>query len=178
MRASFWPIYASYGSLCKRPRNLLPQRPETSSTTAFPLSNKSMDGLRPPSLSLLVDHFGNNSSNPSAAPLGLMLAHCLPWVWFCAPRHLERPPRHRRLWPSRTSLPRPDRSGFIALRTLRSWEGPRRWRPPEGLPISKLDYLFPIIFQSIQLESSSPTDRWLYIARKNIFVINFWMFKS
>ena len=130
----------------------------------------------PSSISLLVDHFGNNSSNPSAAPLGLMLAHCLPWVWFCAPRHLERPPRHRRLWPSRTSLPRPDRSGFIALRTLRSWEG--RWRPPEGLPISKLDYLFPIIFQSIQLESSSPTDRWLYIARKNIFVINFWMFKS
>ena len=136
MRASFWPIYASYGSLCKRPRNLLPQRPETSSTSAFPLSNKFIDGPPPTPNIFLVDHFGYcSSTNPSAAPLGLMLTYCLPWVWFCAPRHLERPPRHRRLWPSRTSLPRPDRLGFIALW---SWEGPHRWRPPEGVPISNL----------------------------------------
>ena len=135
-----------------------------------------------PSPSLLVDHFGNcySSTNPSAAPLGLMLTYCLPWVWFCAPRHLWKAPTtpapltHAHLITSNWSI------GFYS-----PLSGPGRARTDDGLqreslfPTSpKLDYLFPILAQSSQLESSSPTDRWLCIARKNIFPIKSWIFKS
>ena len=136
MRGSFWPIYGKYGSLCKRPRNLLPQRPETSSSGAFPRrGNKFIDSVgwwatmtMPPGL----PPWGFEcSTNPSAAPLGLMLLHCLPWVWFCAPRHLERPPRHRPLWPSRTSLPELWSIGFYGPQVL---GGPALMTASRGSP--------------------------------------------
>ena len=50
---------------------------------------------------------------------------------------------------------------------------------PYFQPPPKLDYLLlPILFQSIQLESSFPSDRWLCIVCKNISLIKPWIFKS
>ena len=69
--------------------------------------------------------------------------------------------------------------GFYSSPDPQVLGGPHRWRPPEGVPISnlpKLDCLFPILFQSIQLASSFPSDRWLCIVCKNISVIKSWIY--
>ena len=159
MRASFWPIYARYGSFCKRPQNLLPQRPETSSTSAFPLSNKFIDG--PPRVPTLVDNFfgklfwqsvgGSSWSDAgSLSPLSLVL---------CPPTPRKAPA---------TSAPLT--LAHLITRALIDWvlwpAGPGRACADDGLqreslfPTShKLDYLFPIPFQSVQLGSQFPPDR-------------------
>ena len=180
MRASFWPIYARYGSFCKRPQNLLPQRPETSSTSAFPLSNKFIDG--PPRVSTLVDNFfgklfwqsvgGSSWSDAgSLSPLSLVL--CPP-----TPRKAPATPAPLTLAHLITS---PWSIGFYSSPDPQVLGGPAPMTASRGSPYfqpPKLDYLFPILFQSIQLESSFPSDRWLCIVCKNIFLIKSWMFKS